>query len=225
MRRHLKKRPFDWVLAFRRLRAAVAPYPKAMLFELFEQGYRSPFEILVACILSIRTLDESSLKASLRLFEKARKAGELAAMNEGEIDRLIFDSTFHRQKASSLKRIAQIVEQEHAGQLPCDDETLRALPGVGPKCANLVLGIACGQARLGVDVHVWRVSNRWGIVQAKSPEQALEKLESIVPRSRWVELNALLVPFGKHICTGQRPRCSSCPLLDMCRQVGVENPR
>ena len=93
--------------------------------------------------------------------------------------------------------------------------------GVGPKCTNLVMGVACGKARIGVDIHVHRVTNRWGYVQARSPERTLAALEAVLPRRYWVELNRLLVPFGKHVCTGGRPRCSACPVLSMCRQVGV----
>jgi endonuclease-3 len=98
---------------------------------------------------------------------------------------------------------------------------LLSLKGVGPKCANLTLGIACDEPCIGVDVHVHRVTNRWGYVSAKTPEKTMEQLHAKLPRHYRVEINALLVPFGKHICTGDRPKCSSCPLLSMCRQVGV----
>jgi endonuclease III len=95
----------------------------------------------------------------------------------------------------------------------------------GPKCANLVLGIACGQPRIGVDVHVHRVTNRWGYVTAATPERSLAELERVLPERHHVAINRLLVPFGKHVCTGRAPRCSSCPVLDMCRQVGVTSQR
>jgi len=96
---------------------------------------------------------------------------------------------------------------------------------VGPKCANLVLGIACGAPRIGVDVHVHRVTNRWGYVAAPSPEATMRALEAVLPRKYHVEINELLVPFGKHVCTGRLPRCSTCPVLDYCRQVGVTEHR
>jgi len=91
--------------------------------------------------------------------------------------------------------------------------------------ANLVLGIACGKARIGVDVHVHRVTNRWGYVHAATPERTLEALEKKLPEEYFVEINRLLVPFGKHVCTGRAPKCSTCPVLDMCRQVGVATHR
>jgi endonuclease-3 len=114
---------------------------------------------------------------------------------------------------------------EYGGELPCDREVLLDLHGVGPKCANLVLGIACGEPFISVDVHVHRVCNRWGYVQTKSPEKTMAALQEKLPQSYWVEINSLLVPFGKHICTGVRPKCSTCPLLSMCQQVGVTGHR
>ena len=114
---------------------------------------------------------------------------------------------------------------EHGGELPCDLETLLSFRGVGIKCANLVLGIACGQPRVGVDIHVHRITNRWGYVATTTPEKTTAALEKTLPTRYWVEINALLVPFGKHVCTGNAPRCSRCPVLTMCRQIGVTSHR
>jgi endonuclease III len=208
-----------------RIREAVRPYPKAAMFELAEEGYRSAFEQIVACILSIRTRDEVSLVAARRLFGAARTPAALAGLAPAAIDRLIADCTFHEAKAEQIREIARRVVDEYAGVLPCDAEALLSLRGVGPKCANLALGIACGQRRISVDIHVHRVTNRWGYVAAPTPEATLAALEARLPERYWVELNALLVPFGKHICTGVRPRCSTCPVLNMCRQVGVTDHR
>ena len=102
---------------------------------------------------------------------------------------------------------------------------LQTFRGVGPKCANLVAGIAGGRPLISVDVHVHRVANRWGVVHTTTPEKTMAALEAVLPRRYWVEINALLVPFGKHICTGVRPKCSTCPLLEMCQQVGVTTHR
>lgn len=100
-----------------------------------------------------------------------------------------------------------------------------ALPGVGPKCAALALGIGCGEQHLPVDIHVHRVTNRWGYVAAKTPEKTQRALMTKLPRERWLEINELLVPFGKLVCTGALPRCSTRPLLAVCRQVGVTRHR
>jgi endonuclease-3 len=102
---------------------------------------------------------------------------------------------------------------------------MTSYPGIGPKCAGLALGIACNEPRIGVDVHVHRVTNRWGYVSARTPEETMLALEQKLPQRYWVEINALLVPFGKHICTAQRPKCSTCAVLDFCQQVGVVEER
>jgi endonuclease-3 len=216
-----EKRPFDIEEAIRRLRQAVAPYPKAALFELAAQGHTSVFEILVGCIISIRTRDETTLPTAKRLFACARTPEQVAALSVEEIDRLIAGSTFHDGKALTIRDIAVRAVREFGGTLPCDRDVLLSFHGVGPKCANLALGIACNLPLIGVDVHVHRVTNRWGYVHTTSPEQTMAALQQKLPRKYWVEINALAVPFGKHICTGTRPHCSTCPLLDMCQQVGV----
>lgn len=223
--RLLKSQEHDIPWMLRQIRAAVRPYPKAALFELAEEGFDTPFEQLVACMISARTRDEVTLPTAKALLSRARTPKALARLSAGEIDRLIQDSTFHEVKARRIREIALEVENRHGGKLPCDPETLLALPGVGPKTANLVLGIACDQPRVGVDVHVHRVTKRWGYIEASTPEKATLELEGKLPHRYWVEINALLVPFGKHLCTRLLPKCSTCPVLSMCRQIGVTSHR
>lgn len=218
-------RPFDAHEAVRRLRDAVSGLADAALFELRDRGHTTLFEQLVACVLSIRTRDEVMLPTALALFAAAPTPAALAALEPEEIDAIIRGVSFHERKAGQIRAIARATVHDHGGTLPCDADVLTAFAGVGPKCANLALGIACGQARIGVDVHVWRVTNRWGIVAARTPELAIAQLEAALPREYWVEINRLLVPFGKHVCTARLPRCSTCPLLDMCARVGVESSR
>ena len=220
-----QKKPFDIGLAIRRIRAAVRPWPKAALFELAEEGFNSTFEQLAACIISIRTYDEVTLPVARKLFERARTPAEVSKLTYEELDALINLSTFHERKASQILAIARRAVDEYDGELPCDSEVLRSFSGVGPKCANLVLGIACGEPFISVDIHVHRVTNRWGYIQASTPEKTLLELEAKLPRRYWIEINRLLVSFGKHICTGNLPHCSTCPVLDMCQQVGVKAHR
>ncbi len=221
----MTKISFDIDLAINRIREAVRPFAKAAMFELAEAGFDTPFQQLVACIISIRTLDEVMLPTARKLFARARTPAEVSRLTIEEIDELIRASTFHERKAYQIHRIACRVADEYAGTLPCKEEVLLSFEGVGPKCANLVLGIACDQPRIGVDIHVHRITNRWGYVETRTPEKTTGALEATLPRRYWVEINKLLVPFGKHICTGMRPRCSTCPVLEMCRQVDVANPR
>ena len=219
------KRPFDIDLAVQRIRQAVRPFPKAAMFALAEEGFGSPFEMLVACMISIRTRDETTMVCSRRLFGIARTPEEMSRLSAERIDAAIGASTFHEPKARQILEISRRIVTEHGDDIPCREDVLLSFQGVGPKCANLVLGIACGQARIGVDVHVHRVTNRWGYVGQPTPERTMLELEEKLPQRYWVEINRLLVPFGKHVCTGRLPRCSTCPVLDMCRQVGVEAHR
>lgn len=221
----IEQKPFDITLALGRIREVMHQFPQAALFELAEQGYRSPFEQLVACMISIRTKDETTLPVAHRLFKRARTPSEISRLTPQEIDELISQCTFHEPKARQIHAIACSVMQEHQGNLPCDANTLLSFSGVGPKCANLVLGIACNQPRISVDIHVHRVTNRWGYVHTRKPEETMVALEAKVSRDYWIEINQLLMPFGKYICTGTLPHCSTCPVLDSCQQVGVGTHR
>jgi endonuclease-3 len=219
------KLPFDIHVVIRRIRKAVAGFPDAAMFALREQGYDTVFQQLVACIISIRTTDEVSLPTALALLKRASTPAAMQRLEVAEIDRLIHASSFHGAKAKQIHAIARRAQEEFSGTLPADAEVLQSFAGVGPKCANLALGVAAGVARISVDVHVWRVVNRWGYVAAPTPEKTEQALERVLPRKYWIEINRLLVPFGKHICTGIRPKCSTCPVLEYCRQVGVTTHR
>lgn len=223
-------RPFDIDVALERVGEAVAPYAPAAMFALRDggdgfPGYGTLFQQLVACILSIRTYDEVSLPVARRLFARAATPAAVRALGEDELAALIAESSFAPAKARQILAIAERTDAEFGGALPADDAVLQSFTGVGPKCAHLALGVATGAAYISVDVHVHRVTNRWGYVRAGTPEKTLAALERVLPRRWWVEINRLLVPFGKHVCTGVRPRCSTCPVVDMCARVGVTSHR
>src|SRR3954470_3617155 len=219
------KTPFDIDEVMRRIQEAVRPYPLPALFALADEGFRSPFEQLVACMISIRTRDKLPEPVARALFQHARTPAAISQMTPAEIDQRIRPSMYHQGKAAQIHAIARRVVDEYGGELPCDDAVLRSFAGVGPKCANLVLAIACDQPSIGVDTHVHRITNRWGYVHARSPEQTLAALEPKLPERYWVAINRLLIPFGKHICTAMHPHCSTCPVLEYCAQVGVTGPR
>ncbi len=218
-------RPFDIDVAMSRLQAAVERLPKAAMFQLADEGFDSLFEQVVACIISIRTYEEVTLPTARKLFAVARTPAAMAQLTPDEIDALIGAATFHEPKSRQIHAIAMTALEQYDDALPADREVILSLPGVGPKCAALALGIACGQAGIGVDVHVHRVANRWGYIRARTPEATMLALEAILPRPYWLEINRLLVPFGKQVCTGAAPRCSTCPLADMCQKVGVSSHR
>lgn len=219
------KAPFDLETALGRIEEAIRPFPPAALFGLATAGFDSLFEQLVACIISVRSRDEVTVVAARRLFGAARSPADLARLTPEAIAGLIKPATFYEAKGHQIQAIARRAAGEFGGTLPCDASVLLSFDGVGPKCANLALGVACHQPHVSVDIHVHRVCNRWGYVQTRTPEQTMVALEAQAPRDRWIDLNRLLMPFGKHICTTTLPRCSTCPVLDMCRQVGVTQHR
>jgi endonuclease-3 len=219
------KRAFDIHEVVRRIRQEVKQFADAAMFDLAEQGFATAFHQLAACIISVRTRDEVSLPAALRLFKAAPTSKDVGKLSVNKIAELIRPASFYETKAQNIRELAKRVTEEYGGNLPCDFEVMTSFRGVGPKCANLTLGIACGATEISVDVHVDRVTNRWGFVRAPSPEATRRMLEQRLPKKYWVEINRLLVPFGKHVCTGRLPKCSVCPVLEYCRQVGVSEHR
>lgn len=209
---------------------AAAPYAPAALFALAGEGYNTLFEVLIACIVSVRTLEEDTLRVSRRLFAAARTPSKIAALDDGELLALLDGSTFPEPKVTQIKGIANRVVDEFGGALPADYDTLLSLRGVGAKCASLTLGVATGETpHTPVDVHVHRVANRWGVVATKTPEKTMTALDAVLTPTDRVRINRLLVPFGKHLCTGNLPpRCSVCPLAPpggACEQIGVSQKR
>lgn len=216
-----EREPFDVDEAFRRLREAVRGLPKAAMFELRDRGHGSPFEQLVGALVSARTTDEVTLPVSLRLFAEARTPEAMAALTEERIAELLRGATFPEPKARAILGLSREIWERRGGRVPDTEEGLMAFRGVGPKIAALTLGVAFGRPAISVDVHVHRIANRWGYVRAATPEATMRALRERLPERYWIEINERLVPFGKAVCTGVGPRCSTCPLLSMCRQVGV----
>jgi endonuclease-3 len=214
------KEPFDIDEAFRRLREAVAGLPKAAMFDLRDRGFGSPFEQLVGSLISARTRDETTMAVCLRLFERARTPEAFVALGEGEVARLLSGASFPEPKARDLVALSRQILAA-GGEVPDTMEGLVKFRGVGPKIAALTLAVGFNRPAIAVDVHVHRVTNRWGYVATTTPEATMAALAAKLPERYWVEINERLVPFGKYVCTGPRPRCSSCLLLSMCQQVGV----
>jgi len=216
---------FDIDEAFRRLREAVAGLPKAAMFDLRDRGFGSPFEQLVGSLISARTRDETTMEVCLRLFDVARTPQAMARLDEATLARLLRGATFPEPKARDLIALSRRIVEEHGGEVPDSIEGLTAFRGVGPKIAALTLAVGFGRAAIAVDIHVHRIVNRWGYVETSTPEKTASALAAKLPERYWVEINERLVPFGKAVCTGVSPRCSTCPLLSMCRRVGVTSSR
>lgn len=217
--------PFDLDTVLARIEKAIAAYPKAAMFDLYERGYNTLFEQLISCIISVRTLDETTIPVSLKLFAQARTPEAMLLLSHENLVQLLLGSTFPGQKADTILGISKIAVEQYGGNLPATFEGLTALKGVGPKCANLALGVAAKLPGISVDIHVHRVVNRWGITKTAQPEQTMVFLQKNIPQEKWIDLNRLLMPFGKNICTGNLPHCSTCPVLDYCKQIGVTKHR
>lgn len=224
-RQRRETRPFDVELLLTQLKDAVALLPKPALFELYDWGYTSTFQQVVACLISVRTVDEVTLPEAKRLLERAPTPRAMNELSVEAIDSLITRVTFHRQKAARLKKIAALALEYYGGEIPCERAVILSLPGIGPKCANLVMSLCCATDGIAVDTHVHRVVNRWGLVSASTATGTLAQLEELVPRRLWNEINHLMTPFGKFVCTHHLPHCSTCPLWSWCQQVGVERHR
>ena len=190
-----------------------------------QETSRSPFRLLVACVISLRTKDEVTAEASRRLFEIAPTPDRLAKLEEERVARAIYPAGFYNTKAAQLKEIGRIIRDDFDDEVPASEADLLAMPGVGRKTANLVLGLGFGIPAICVDTHVHRISNRLGMVLTKTPEQTERALMEVLPRDLWVPINDLLVTFGQNRCHPTSPRCTDCPLADLCPRVGVTRSR
>lgn len=185
-----------------------------------------PFETLISCLLSLRTRDETTAAASERLFKLARGPKQLAALPIPTIEKAIYPVSFYRNKARTVKAVAQTLLDEHRGKVPDELDVLLSLKGVGRKTANLVITLAFRKDGICVDTHVHRISNRWGYIRTKTPEESEFALRKVLPRRHWQIYNDLLVTFGQQMCQPVSPWCSKCPFADgTCARIGVTHSR
>ena len=187
----------------------------------------SPFKVLIACLISLRTRDETTEKVTKKLFEEADTPEALANIKTKKLEKLIYSSGYYKNKARTIKRVSKKIIQDYNGTVPNDKEELLSIKGIGPKTANVVLSFAFDKNVIPVDTNVHRIANRLGWVQTgKFKFEDTEKaLEPILPKKWWKEINTLFILHGRRICTPQSPKCSKCPIEDYCSKVGVEKER
>ncbi|MCK4237312.1 MAG: endonuclease III [Candidatus Krumholzibacteria bacterium] len=186
---------------------------------------RSPFRVLVSTVISARTKDEVTSAVSKRLFSRAPTPESIASLTEEQIAGLIFPAGFYRTKAKALIALSKRIMDDFGGKVPDTMDDLLGLPGVGRKTANLVLTNGFGKPGICVDTHVHRVSNRLGVVRTKNPEETEFALRRVLPQKHWIEINDLLVTFGRLVCTPVSPHCSRCIVKGCCLSVGVGKRR
>jgi endonuclease-3 len=188
---------------------------------LMAETYESPFRVLISCILSLRTQDATTAKASHRLFAVADTPAAMLKLSAKKIATLIFPVGFYRTKAKNILDICKTLIDEYGGKVPDEIDELLKLKGVGRKTANLVVTLGYQKPGICVDTHVHRISNRWGYVKTPTPEKTEFALRAKLPKQYWIEYNDLLVSFGQHLCRPISPMCSQCPVARYCEKIGV----
>jgi endonuclease-3 len=207
------------------LRQSIQAWQPALVDDMAESQETTPYQILIATILSLRTKDTLTAQIAPKLFAVADNPHDMVHYSEEAIAEVIYPVGFYRNKAKSILAVSHQLIDKYGGRVPDDLDELLKLPGVGRKTANLVLTAGFNKPAICVDIHVHRISNRWEYVQTKTPEQTEFALREKLPQEYWIEYNALLVPFGQNLCTPVSPWCSRCPVSEFCDRVGVERSR
>ena len=186
---------------------------------------RDPFRILIACLLSLRTKDQTTAEASQRLFQLADTPEHMRTLPIKTIEKAIYPVGFYKNKAKQIRAICQSLLRNFGGRVPDTIEELLTLKGVGRKTANLVVTVGYRKPGICVDIHVHRISNRLGYVRTRTPEETERALRHKLPAKYWITFNDWLVPFGQHLCRPISPFCSQCPVSQYCKRVGVQTSR
>jgi endonuclease-3 len=198
---------------FSRLRAA-NPHPRS------ELDYRTPYELLVAVVLSAQATDKSVNLATARLFPLANTPQAMQALGETRLAELIRTIGLYRTKAKNVIALSRLLLERHGGEVPAQREALEALPGVGRKTANVVLNVAFGQPTIAVDTHIFRVANRTGLAPGKDPLQVEEKLLKFTPEEFRRHAHHWLILHGRYVCVARKPKCPACAIRDLCEFRG-----
>lgn len=217
-------RQSDLPIAFRQLRRAAKAWSLPIVADMAQKG-ASKYEILIAALLSARTLDTLTAQIAPRLFTLARTPDQMVQLDKRAIASAIHGVGFGDTKSKQILAISHILLEKYEGRVPDTLEELDELPGVGRKIANLVLTQAFGKLGICVDTHVHRICNRWGYVATKTPDETELALREELPKAYWIEINLLLVAFGQNVCRPTSPICSACPVFDFCERVGVTASR
>ena len=187
-----------------------------------ELNFSTPFELVVAVVLSAQERDAKINEITKDLFKKFNMPQQFANASLEEIEKEISSISFYRKKAEYIKKISQILVKKYGGEVPRSIEELEKFPGIGRKSANMILYNAFGiNEGIAVDRHVLRVSQRLGLTKQQKPEKAEQELMKLVPKDQWGKFSNLLILLGRYICTAQKPKHSECPLYELCPSKGL----
>jgi endonuclease-3 len=186
-----------------------------------ELNWGSPFQLLVATILSAQCTDVMVNQVTPALFEEFPDAQHLARAPQRKVEKIVRRTGFFSQKATAIREAAKAIVRDHAGEVPREMEALTALKGVGRKTASVVLGTAFGIPAVFVDTHVTRLTYRLGLTRNDKPEKIEQDIRELLPPSEWVSFCHRLIHHGRRICHARRPKCETCPLADLCPRIGV----
>ncbi len=211
---------FDLPLILRRIKKSTRSWRVPVVTTLSRKG--NPFMVLVSCLLSLRTRDEVTVAAFKRLFVFANSPKKILQADPKKVEQAIYPVAFYRNKTIRLYEICRSLVDENGNKVPDTLDKLLKLKGVGRKTANLTLVLGHNKLGICVDVHVHRITNRWGYVHAKSPDETEKVLRGKLPKRYWKEFNNLLVSFGQNICRPQSPYCSKCNISEYCEQNEVK---
>lgn len=199
------------------LRASGRKLKEPMITEIAEETGDDPYQVLISCIMSLRTRDTVTEAIAPKLFAVADTPQKMARLPLARIKRIIRPINFYKTKAKRIKDISRVLVKKYNGTVPSDMEELLKLKGVGRKTANIVVVYGFGGAGIPVDTHVHRVSNRLGWVKTKTPEKTERALRALLPKRYWRDFNDLLVKHGQNICIPRNPRCWQCPVTKWCQ--------
>jgi len=195
------------------IRALKKAYPDAKI----ALDFSNPLELLVATILAAQCTDERVNRVTPALFAKYRTARDWAQADLGALERLIHSTGFFRAKARAIVGMARALVERHGGEVPRTRDALTALPGVGLKTANVILGNAFGQPAIAVDTHVFRVAQRLGLARSEDADEIHDQLVEVLPRREWTLITHLLTTHGRRTCSARKPACPVCPVRTLCR--------
>lgn len=211
-------------LSLSRIKKEYPKYRMPIVTELVRKK-RDPYKVLISCLLSLRTKDEVTAKAQERLFREAETPKKMLELDTSKVEELIYPVGFYRNKAKVLQDVSRTIIDQYNGKVPDDLDELLKMKGVGRKTANIVITMGYGKPGICVDTHVHRISNRFGYISTRTPDETEMALRDKLPDKYWIEINDLLVTWGQNICKPISPLCSKCAVNDLCERVGVGKSR